>query len=168
MEWYYADESDQQIAFQEEDFKSLIEVGTIKPDTLVWNSTMTDWKAASITQPALFGMPAAPANVATAPPNYYGGPPRATDGLALASMICGIFAILMTCAYGIGAFPGIAAIICGHMSRKKVANGGPADGAGMATAGLIMGYIGTIVGILFVGGIILAIVLASMAEGTAG
>lgn len=166
MEWYYADDSDQQVAFQEEDFRSLVEIGTIKPDTLVWNATMTDWKQASMTQPALFGMPAAPASVATAPPNYYGGPPRSTDGLALASMICGIFSILMTCAYGIGAFPGIAAIICGHMSRKKVANGGPADGAGMATAGLIMGYIGTIVGILFILGMVGFFAFAITQEGS--
>ena len=170
MEWYYANESDQQISFAEQDFKGLIDKGAIKSDTLVWNSSMTDWKEASLVQPALFGSQGsqvsssptpnlsaqgpvagpvpgqAPAGQAP-PVAYY--PPSQTDGLALASMICGIFAVLMICGYGIGIFPGIAAIICGSKSKKNIANGGPPGGDGMATAGLVMGWVGSAISLLF-------------------
>lgn len=169
MEWYYADESDQQIPFQEENFKSLIEMGNIKPDTLVWNSSMPDWKKASLVQPMLFN----PAEVSAAPPAGPSAPPmnvppsyqapaqQGADGLGIASMVCGILAILMSCGYGIGLFPGIAAIICGHMSRKKMLEGGPTGGSSITMAGLVMGYIGSaislIMGIVMIAAIIFAI-----------
>ena len=164
MEWFYADEANQQISFQEEEFQSLVEKGSIKTDTLVWNSTMSEWKKASLAQPALFGMHAhAPANPATAAP-YAGAsaPPAPTDGLAIASMICGIFSLLLFCIYGLGIFPGIAAIICGHMAKRKMNDGGPTGGSGMTTAGLIMGYIGTVLNLIAILLVIAAIGFAFM------
>jgi type IV pilus assembly protein PilA len=61
-----------------------------------------------------------------------------TSGLAVASMICGfLFFILPTA---------IAAIIMGHISRSQIRHsGGKRTGAGMALAGLILGYIGVAV-----------------------
>ena len=64
-------------------------------------------------------------------------PPK-TSGLAIASLVCGITAwtilpILLTA---------IAAVITGHLAKKEIrAGGGTITGNGMATAGLILGYV---------------------------
>jgi type II secretory pathway pseudopilin PulG len=57
-----------------------------------------------------------------------------TSGKALASLVTGIFGLLI--------FPiAIAAIILGHMSRSEIRrSNGRLKGDGMATAGLVMGY----------------------------
>jgi type II secretory pathway pseudopilin PulG len=57
-----------------------------------------------------------------------------TSGKALASLLTGIFGLLL--------FPiAIAAIILGHMSRSEIRkSNGRLKGDGMATAGLVMGY----------------------------
>lgn len=44
MQWYYEGSSGQVGPISEEEFQSLIKDGTIGHSTLVWNSTMTDWK----------------------------------------------------------------------------------------------------------------------------
>ncbi len=44
MDWYYAIGKEKQGPFVEEAFKSLVDDGTIKSETLVWNRTMTDWE----------------------------------------------------------------------------------------------------------------------------
>jgi len=85
-------------------------------------------------------------------------PPPATpknNGLAIASLILGI-ASIVTC---LGCIPGIPAIICGHMALKQIAQTGAA-GAGMAKAGLIMGYITTALSIIAI--ILAAVGLVSM------
>ncbi len=44
MEWYYAAEQEPVGPVSEEEFQSLVNDGTIQPDTLVWNETLPDWK----------------------------------------------------------------------------------------------------------------------------
>ena len=44
---------------------------------------------------------------------------------------------------------GIPAIIMGHISRRQIRESGE-QGDGMALAGLILGYIGLVLGIIFV------------------
>lgn len=64
-------------------------------------------------------------------------PPK-TSGLAIASLVCGITAwtilpIVLTA---------IAAVILGHLAKKEIRGaGGTMTGNGMATAGLILGYV---------------------------
>jgi hypothetical protein len=55
-------------------------------------------------------------------------PARPADGLAIASLICGILGLLGTCGYGVGVIPAIAGLICGLMSRTK---------GGIRTAGIV-------------------------------
>jgi hypothetical protein len=72
-------------------------------------------------------------------------PPPATpktNGLAIASLVLGIASIVC-----LGCVAGIPAIICGHLALKQIAARGE-GGAGMAKAGLIIGYIITILCIL--------------------
>ena len=44
MQWYYEGSDGQVGPINEEEFQSLIKDGVISYSTLVWNSTMTDWK----------------------------------------------------------------------------------------------------------------------------
>jgi type IV pilus assembly protein PilA len=62
-----------------------------------------------------------------------GNPP--TSGKAVASLICGIFSFMLPAS--------IAAVILGHLSLSEIRkSGGRIGGAGIATAGLVLGYIG--------------------------
>ncbi|MGI9120419.1 MAG: DUF4190 domain-containing protein [Acidimicrobiales bacterium] len=69
-------------------------------------------------------------------------PPRATNGMAIASMVLGIIWI-----YWIGS---ILALVFGYMAKRQIKERGEA-GDGMATAGIILGWIGIGVFVLFMG-----------------
>src|SRR5260221_495685 len=73
--------------------------------------------------------------------------PARTDGKAVASLILGIVSIFLC----LGIFSGIPAVILGHLSLSGIRKSmGRTQGSGMATAGLIMGYIGIAFGLLIV------------------
>jgi hypothetical protein len=60
-----------------------------------------------------------------------------TSSNAIISLICGILAWLGV--FGLG---GILAVIFGHLAKKEIRTSDePIDGDGMATAGLILGYL---------------------------
>lgn len=66
------------------------------------------------------------------------------DTLAIVGLVCGILAIVLACCTSyIGAFPGIAGIVCSVMSKKK--NGK----TGMATAGLVCSIIGVVIAVVY-------------------
>ena len=71
-------------------------------------------------------------------------PATRTNGLAIAAMICGIAQFV-----GFWLLGTIPAIILGHMARKQIRQTGE-QGSGMATAGLVLGYIGVALTALFV------------------
>ncbi len=91
--------------------------------------------------------PGQPAYGSPAAPGAY-PPPRGNNGLAIASLICGIAALLSACFWGTGALFGIAAIITGVMARKRVKLGQLGQG-GLAIAGIITGAIGIVVAVVF-------------------
>jgi hypothetical protein len=63
-------------------------------------------------------------------------PPTApTNGLAIAALVCGVGGFVIGLSF-------IPAIICGHLARKQIRQTGE-QGAGLALAGLILGYVGT-------------------------
>lgn len=72
----------------------------------------------------------------------YGYPAPTTNTMAVVSMVAGIAGL--TVVFFIGS---IVAVITGHMARKQIAERGE-GGSGMATAGLVMGYIGIALGVL--------------------
>ncbi|WP_181786823.1 DUF4190 domain-containing protein [Streptomyces phytophilus] len=80
-------------------------------------------------------------------PPYPYGPPQRTNGLAIASMVLGILWI-----YWIGS---ILALIFGYVARQQIRERHN-SGGGMATAGIVLGWVG--VGVL---GVILVIALIS-------
>jgi hypothetical protein len=65
---------------------------------------------------------------------------RGTNGLAIASLACGLGQIF----FGITTIP---AIILGHMARSQIKRTGE-DGAGMALVGLLLGWAGIALGVL--------------------
>ncbi|GLZ09001.1 hypothetical protein Acsp03_64670 [Actinomadura sp. NBRC 104412] len=73
--------------------------------------------------------------------HYYGAAPPPNNGLATASMVLGIIGIVFC------GFTSILAIIFGHVAQSQIKRTGE-GGAGMATAGLVMGYIVTAIWIV--------------------
>jgi len=69
--------------------------------------------------------------------------PRRTNGLAVASLACGIGQVFF---WFLAAIP---AVVLGHMARRQIRQTGE-DGAGLALAGLILGWIGIVATVLFV------------------
>ncbi|MFA4944627.1 MAG: DUF4190 domain-containing protein [Lentisphaeria bacterium] len=73
---------------------------------------------------------------AAAPPP----PVQAKCGLAIASMVLGLLGVL-SCV--LGPLFGIPAVVCGHLAMGKIRqSNGTLGGGGLATTGLITGYIG--------------------------
>ncbi|MBI4559871.1 MAG: DUF4190 domain-containing protein [Candidatus Hydrogenedentes bacterium] len=95
------------------------------------------------------------------PPPQSGQTSGGTSGLAIASLVLGILTFLLC-----GPFAGIAAIICGHMALYRIKQSDALlPGKGMAVAGLIMGYTGTVLTILLVfGGMLAAILLPAVSR----
>jgi peptidyl-prolyl cis-trans isomerase B (cyclophilin B) len=84
-------------------------------------------------------MPPSPYGAYPPPPPYaggYGAPPRSTNGLAITSLVCAfVFAPL--------------AILFGHISLSQIKRSGQ-DGRGLAIAGLILGYLFTVLGVVLI------------------
>jgi hypothetical protein len=101
-----------------------------------------------------------PPQYGTPPYGSYGYPyaPQKTNGLAIASMVVSIVSIV-TC----GLF-GIAGAIMGHMARKQIRERNE-EGAGMATTGIIVGWVITGLTIL---GIAIWIIFVAAATGGGG
>jgi hypothetical protein len=60
--------------------------------------------------------------------------------MAVASLVLGIVSLPGSCIYGLGVVPGILAIVFGFIARSRIRRNQTA-GAGMALAGLILGFI---------------------------
>ena len=71
--------------------------------------------------------------------------PRGTNGLAIASLACGISQFML------GPLPTIPAIVLGHMARHQIKRTGE-DGVGLALAGLLLGWAAVVLGVLIVAG----------------
>jgi hypothetical protein len=86
---------------------------------------------------------------------YPPAPP--TNGLAVASLVCGIGTFVVGVSF-------IPAIICGHIARRQIRQTGQ-QGGGMALAGLILGYVG---GALFALLIAVFLIVAGAATSVSG
>ena len=114
-------------------------------------------------QPPVYGQPQG-----YAPPQGYAQPygqpypaPAKSNGLAIASMICGIASVVFCWAYLIlPLLAGVPAVIMGHMSLKKIRNDSTLGGKALAITGLITGYVGIALGLIIGALIIIAIVAA--------
>lgn len=83
-------------------------------------------------------------------PGGYGGPPRQNQ-LALWSMIVGIVAAVLSLIGACGAIFGPVAIGLAIPGRRRVAaSQGAEKGAGMATAGLVLGVVATVLSVVWI------------------
>ena len=78
-----------------------------------------------------------------------------TNGLAVASLACGV------AQFAFGPLATIPAIVLGHMARSQIKRTGE-QGAGLALAGLVLGWAAAILGILF---ILFALVVVARTQG---
>jgi DUF1707 SHOCT-like domain/Domain of unknown function (DUF4190) len=85
-------------------------------------------------------------------------PVQRTNSLALASFICG-FAQLVA-----GPLATVPAIVLGHMGRRQIRQTGE-DGAGLALAGLLMGWAAVALGLIIVATVVLFVVLVAHGSG---
>ncbi|WP_374985602.1 DUF4190 domain-containing protein [Streptomyces fradiae] len=83
--------------------------------------------------------------------------PGPANGLGIAAMVIGIVSLVMCWAYGLGIVLGVLALVFGIIGRKRVQRG-EANNAGMATAGIVTGVIGIVLGVVILGAMIWAIV----------
>jgi hypothetical protein len=110
-------------------------------------STFAELDAVVIDLPG--GAPAAPPPLA---------PPAArTNSLAITSLICGIAQFMF------GPLATITAVVCGHIARSQIRRTGE-QGAGMALAGLILGWVGIGLTVL----VLIAAVLIAAAVSSGG
>ncbi len=142
-QWFYGSPAGQSGPVEEHQLRQKIAAGELVPETLVWRDGMSDWKrldeVPELSAPQPQSGPYAPPQAYPGyPPGYY--PPVApTNGLAIASMVCGILGII-SCYFG--GFMGLPAVICGHLAISSIRKA-PFEmgGRGMAIAGLVMGYL---------------------------
>jgi hypothetical protein len=85
--------------------------------------------------PPLPGMPVAP-------------PPAASNGLAVASLVCGILAVVLFFSIVFPIILGILAVIFGAIGIGKANAGAP--GKGLAIAGIVCGVLGIAFAIAFI------------------
>ena len=79
------------------------------------------------------------------------GPGGGTDGMATGSLVTGIVGLVLFWFPIVGVVLSILATIFGHVGKRRIdRSGGVRGGRGMAIAGLIMGWIGIGLFVLFV------------------
>ena len=86
---------------------------------------------------------------------------QSTNGMAIAALVCGILGVV-SCGYTFFVAP-VLAIIFAVIAKKQIAQRGQA-GAGLATAGLVLGIIGAVISVL----ILLFIAGAIFSSSTSG
>lgn len=179
MNWFYAKNGSQQGPLSTDEIKSRIAMGEIGPSDLAWCEGMSDWMpigqipqlkieapVREVAPPVAAAPPFAPSSSPYQAPGSPAGAPTPaqmvpgqtpSQGLAIASMVCGILTFILCCPssftpLGVLSVPiAIAAVVMGHLAISKnkkdpAANGGK----GMARAGLIMGYLGFLGPVIFI------------------
>jgi hypothetical protein len=73
------------------------------------------------------------------------------NGMGTTAMVLGILSVCLFCLYGVvGIILGVLALIFGILGRKR-AQRGEATNSGMALAGIILGSVGIVIGLIIVG-----------------
>jgi hypothetical protein len=152
--WYYGSPAGQKGPVEENELRAMIAAGQLGPETLVWRDGMKDWSRLEMVPELTQGSISPYAPPQSFGPGYY--VPVANSGLALASMICGILAVLACYVWIVFAIP---AVICGHLALSQIQRSPvPMTGRGMAVAGLVMGYLGLLFSLAMLVIFIIAIV----------
>lgn len=179
-QWYYAHDGKQSGPVPISELQRLAGNGEFDPEKdLVWQEGLPDWKPASAVPELSSLLPgAAPEPVADSatesgtppPPSPYQSPGSSTahpapaytsttnappsNSLAIASLICGLVGFLTCFVWCLSAPLAIAAIITGHMASARITRDPSRfTGKGLAKAGLITGYLGLLLTIIYTAGV---------------
>jgi hypothetical protein len=79
-------------------------------------------------------VPVVPPTFMAQPPAMMMAAPRSTNGLAIASLVLGLLCLPT------GGTLAVPAVVCGHLARTQIRKTGE-EGDGMATAGLVIGWL---------------------------
>jgi hypothetical protein len=135
--------------FSEADVRERLARGEVRGDDLCWREGWESWRKVSevfppLEPPVLQGCP--PPLPRAFAPTVAQQPPQAgrdqvpTCGLATGSLVCGICMFVL---FPLFFLLGPAAVILGHLAHSKIKrSAGSLGGSGLATAGLLLGYIG--------------------------
>ena len=166
MEIHIARNGKQSGPFSVEEVRRQLATGHLFPSDLAWTPGSTDWKPLSSFPEVATLQPQPGAAVSplralnrNRPMGSGVAPTEAprTSGAAVASLILGILS--MTIMPFLANIPGI---ICGHVARSNIRNSdGSLIGDGIATAGLVMSYIGLAFWVLI--GLVILPILAGIA-----
>ena len=128
--------------FTHQEIQAGVASGLYQPTDLVWYEGAAGW------------MPLSQLPVIAASPQLPPGVLPQTSGLAITSMVLGISSFLC-------GITGIPAVICGHIARGNIKRSqGQQTGDGFALAGLITGYLGTLlVGVSIIAGLTVPLVM---------
>jgi len=148
--WYYLQNGQQVGPVSKEELQGLLQRQSLPVTTGIWSRGMPDWIPANQIAEVMAGVSGGyiPQPVAGGAYARASGP--APSGMAIASMILGIIGVV-----GAAILTSVPAIICGHIARRQIRDGeGRVGGEGMALAGLILGYVVTVLSVLAIGFVI--------------
>jgi hypothetical protein len=158
--WYYGNDGGQSGPVEEQEMRAMLATGIIDRATLVWTDGMDQWRRLGEVPP----WNAQLAGGVVPVPGYYPGMVRPTNGLAVASLVCGICSLLLMVTCWLGIFAGVPAVICGHLSLGQLRRSGALQqGRGMAIAGLVTGYLSCLATVAALVGLIFLFVTAEAA-----
>jgi hypothetical protein len=86
-------------------------------------------------------------------------PQQKTNGMAIGSMVVSIVALPLVACYGVGGLIGVVGAILGHVARRQIRNNKD-SGDGMAIAGIVIGWISLVLGVVVLGFIVAFFVYA--------
>jgi Sec-independent protein translocase protein TatA len=171
MNWFYSTSGAQKGPVDISVLKLMIQRGEVSSTDLVWKDGMGDWlpvsrlselapnlasNKVSVVEPSVSDIPSMTSvSPQISSVHSFSQPTQASVGLSIASMVCGIVSLFCCCAWYLGIIIAIAAVVMGHIFLSNAKKNNSVNGKGMATTGLICGYIGLILS-LFVAILILA------------
>jgi hypothetical protein len=161
-QYFYADGGQQRGPMGARELQAL----HLPPHTLIWREGMSDWQPLHSVAELVVTMQDAPQPERTAPapitPLAYGGygasgtypyqTQAPTPGMAVASLVLGCVSLLL-CLWYIAIPSAILAIIFGFIARAQIKRGNR-SGAGLALAGIILGFVSIGVVLLAIIGIV--------------
>lgn len=170
---YHVGRNQQQLGqFTEEQIRDGLERGTFLTSDFTWRDGMPEWKrldqvfgfaaARSLSSPLTSQGPAAPPIPTFTQPGTSGIGVMPTPGIAVASLVLGIVALVGLFSCFVGAILGIPGAICGHKALALIKRSeGQFQGRGVALGGLVTSYIAIALGALMLVVFVVVFVVAA-------
>ena len=151
--WFYSINGTQQGPVEDDEMRAMLASRMIQPSTLIWREGMESWQPLG-RHPEWMSQIASP--VGPPIPGY--GNVAPTNGLSVASMVCGLVSLPMMLGCWVGIIAAIPAVICGHMALSQLQRNPSQEGRGFAITGLIAGYLTILITIILV--VVFGVVIA--------